>query len=150
GPYQRELAAFWQTRRDEIRRIVERTEALGRMLQHQPPEFVLCHSDIHTANILLDARGELHIVDWDNVLLAPIERDLMFVVGDDRTQPREANLFLKGYGAAAINRLALAYYRYEWVVQEIGDFGERVFLMSDVGAETRAASVREFKQLFDP
>jgi hypothetical protein len=34
-----------------------------------------------------------------------------------------------GYGAAAIDPLALAYYRYEWVVQEIGDNGKRVFLL---------------------
>ena len=44
----------------------------------------------------------------------------------------------------------MAYYRYEWVVQEIADFGERVFLSPDIGTETKQAAVRGFKQLFRP
>jgi hypothetical protein len=35
-------------------------------------------------------------------------------------------------------------------VQEIGDYGERVFMPSDAGDETWADSVRGFRQLFDP
>ena len=111
---------------------------------------MLCHADIHTANLLVTPDQRLFIVDWDNPILAPRERDLMFVVDDDAMQMVEADLFLAGYGETAINPLLLAYYRYEWVVQEIGDFGERVFIMGDVGDETRADSVRGFKALFDP
>lgn len=149
-PYQRELAAFWRQRRHEIAAIVSRTEALGQMLQQQPLPLLLCHADIHTANILIDQADRLYFVDWDEALLAPRERDLMFVVGDDLTQTSQAALFFDGYGSAEINALALAYYRYEWVVQEIGDFGERVFLMPELGAATKGDSVRGFRQLFDP
>lgn len=149
-PYQRELAAFWRQRRHEIAAIVSRTKELGQMLQQQPLPLLLCHADIHTANILIDQDDRLFLVDWDEALLAPRERDLMFVVGDDITHTRQAALFFDGYGSAEINSLALAYYRYEWVVQEIGDFGERVFLMPELGAATKDDSVRGFRQLFDP
>ena len=47
-----------------------------------------------------------------------------------------------------INQLALAYYRYEWCVQEIGDFGERVFLTKDTGENTKQDSVEAFIKLF--
>ncbi|MBZ0300870.1 MAG: aminoglycoside phosphotransferase family protein [Anaerolineae bacterium] len=144
-PAQRVMAAFWDERRAEIEAIVRRAEMLGRLLEATAPEQVLCHADIHTANVLIDGQGCLFIVDWDGVLLAPVERDLMFVVG-----AHEEDLFFTGYGAAAVDPLALAYYRYEWVVQELGDFGERVFWLDDVGAETRQDSVRGFRQLFDP
>lgn len=153
-PFERELASFWRERADEINRIVERTEALGRLLQEKGLQFALCHADIHTANILLDRDGQMHIVDWDETIFAPKERDLMFVVSaaasDETSRSREERHFLKGYGQAEIDPLALAYYRYEWVVQEIGDFGERVFFTPDTGEATRADAVSGFRQLFDP
>lgn len=119
------------------------------MLQVRPLPFVLCHADIHTANILV-AGDNLFIVDWDQPILAPKERDLMFVVSGNEVPGREEELFFEGYGEAAVDWLALAYYRYEWVVQEIGDFGERVFLLADVSDITRKDSVRGFRQLFRP
>lgn len=144
-PPQIALAQFWQERSEEIRQIVARTEELGQRLQQQSLGFVLCHADIHTANILLDQEHRLFIVDWDETILAPKERDLMFVVGDP-----EEGLFFKGYGQTEIEPVALAYYRYEWVVQEIGDFGERVFLRQDLGEETKKEAVQGFVELFQP
>jgi spectinomycin phosphotransferase len=148
-PSERELAAFWQAHQAAIWTIITRADELGRRLQSQSLKFVLCHADIHTANILLDSDGKLFVVDWDEVLLAPKERDLMFVVGGAAETDAEA-LFFKGYGVAAIDRLALAYYRYEWVVQELGDYGGRVLLTHDGGAETRRHAVRSFRELFQP
>jgi spectinomycin phosphotransferase len=144
-PAQAELAAFWLPRSAEIGRIVARAEELGRALRGMQLDFVICHSDAHTANLLVDSAGDLALVDWDGVQLAPKERDLMFVAGD-----REAPLFFRGYGETALDPLALAYYAYEWVVQEIGDFGERVFFSSDGGDATRSESVRGFEALFQP
>lgn len=141
--YANELAQFWRGRRDEIRRITTRTTALGQQLQQQTQEFVLCHADIHTANVLVSPDGTLHIVDWDQPIFAPKERDLMFMVENP-----EVDFFMQGYGQTVIDPVGLAYYRYEWVVQEIGDYGERVFLSADSGEETLDDSVRGFRQLF--
>ena len=149
---QNELAHFWQVKRAEIMTILERTLEIGRKLQSQSLPFVLCHSDIHTANVLVDAENKLYIVDWDEVRLAPKERDLLFIdaggSGGVGLSSKQGQLFLKGYGDVEINQLAVAYYRYEWVVQEIGDFGERVFFDTNAGDETRIDSVRGFKKLF--
>jgi spectinomycin phosphotransferase len=147
NPHQEQFAAFWQAKQAEITRIVDRAIQLGRWLQSQSLEKVLCHTDIHTANVLVEGTDKIHIVDWDSPLFAPRERDLMFMV---EQQADDAAHFFEGYGQMPVNPLALAYYRYEWVVQEFGDFAERVFFMDDVGDETHADSVRGFKQLFDP
>lgn len=144
-PFEKELAAFWRGRQEEIIALVDHTEALGQSLQSLALDFVLCHCDIHTANVLVDPQDQLHIVDWDGPLLAPKERDLMFMMGSDT----EA-LFFQGYGTTEVNADVIAYYRYEWVVQEIGDFGERVFRMTDIGKDTKQDSVWGFKRLFDP
>ena len=153
-PIAQALASFWKEHSETIGRMVERAEKLGRALQHDSSVLVLCHADIHTANILLDQDQKLFMVDWDEALLAPIERDLMFVVGGAvggaAVESQAEAWFFKGYGATPLDPAALAYYRYEWVVQEIGDFGERVLLMDGVGDETRADAVQGFRDLFQP
>jgi spectinomycin phosphotransferase len=146
--YEKELAIYWKENDKTIQTLVERTEVIGRRLQFANLDFVLCHADIHTANILINRAGKMFIVDWDDTLFAPKERDLMFVLGEDTIHTREEQMFFDGYGKVKINQLALAYYRYEWCVQEVGDFGERVFLMKDAGESTKKESVEEFMKLF--
>jgi spectinomycin phosphotransferase len=145
--FERDFAHLWQERQAEITRIVNRAQQLGRWLLEQSPEMVLCHTDIHTANVLVKGTHQIYIVDWDAPLFAPRERDLMFIV---ERNANESAHFFAGYEPKAVNPLALAYYRYEWVVQEFSDFAERVFYANDVGDETRADAVRGFQQLFDP
>ena len=146
------LAAFWRSRQTEIAALVARTEEPGQIAWRRNLPRVICHADMHTANVLVDAQGRLFLIDWDEALLAPQERDLMFVVegaADGIPIPSPEELwFRQGYGDAAVDPFALAYYRYEWVVQEIGDFGERVFLRADLGVETKKESVAGFQQLF--
>lgn len=149
-PIARALAMLWQERHAEIWAIVERTMTLGRHLQAAPPPFVLCHADIHTANVLVDPSGALHIVDWDGILLAPKERDLIFVTERATIQhPQERNFF-SGYGETVCNPLAFAYYRYEWVVQELADNGSRILLRIDLDEPTRVTALHEIRQLFAP
>jgi spectinomycin phosphotransferase len=153
-PSAQALATFWHERRDDIHTLVERAEDLGRRLARTAPAFVLCHADIHTANVLLDAGGQVWIVDWDETLLAPKERDLMFVMGGGISRalvgPREEELFFQGYGATTVDPLALAYYRYAWAVSDIGAYGAEVVFRPDLGPVTRRAGVDLFMSLFKP
>lgn len=80
-PVSIKLAALLAARRDDILTVVERAAGLAQSLRIQSPEFVLCHSDVHAANILIEAGGALYIVDWDDPVFAPKERDLMFIGG---------------------------------------------------------------------
>jgi spectinomycin phosphotransferase len=148
-----ELDAFLTARRDEIFDLVGRAERLAQALQANTPEFILCHSDIHAGNILIDAGGALYIVDWDNPILAPKERDLMFIGGGQfgagRTPLEEENLFYRGYGRTQIDPTALAYYRYERIVQDIAVFCEQLFLTNE-GGEDREQSLRYLTSNFLP
>jgi spectinomycin phosphotransferase len=80
-PVAGELAAFWQAGKDVIDALVDRADRLGRQAARAPSQHVLCRADLHTWNVLVDGGGQLWIVDWDEAVLAPPERDLMFVVG---------------------------------------------------------------------
>jgi spectinomycin phosphotransferase len=125
------LAEFIKSRQAEITHLVERAEELSLELKSQPLEFVLCHTDIHGRNILIGDNNKLYIVDWDNPILAPKERDLMFIGGgidEIWKSEREEAVFYEGYGKAEVNLSALAYYRYERIIQDIADYGEQVLL----------------------
>ncbi len=38
--------------------------------------FVVCHTDLHANNVLVDLEGRMHLLDWDDAKLAPPEHDL--------------------------------------------------------------------------
>src|SRR5713226_5848617 len=118
-PLTARFAAFWTSKRDEIQTVVERTEQLAREMRNRPAGLVTCHSDLHAGNVLVGADNTLAIVDWDSPILAPKERDLMFVgggVGGIWTNASEAGWFYTGYGPTNIDAIAIAYYRYERIV----------------------------------
>jgi spectinomycin phosphotransferase len=152
-PAQRELVAFWNSRRDEIDRVVRRADALGRRLREKSAPLVLCHADLHTRNVLLEGDEQFWVIDWDETVLAPKERDLMFFVGGimrELLQPHHTEYFSRGYGETAIDQDALLYYRNAWAVQDIAADGERVFFLPELSDASRQDAVRMFKLLFEP
>jgi spectinomycin phosphotransferase len=122
-PVAQKLAAFLKVEREPILDLVRRAGRLAQTLQARPPESIVCHSDLHAGNLLIDGKGAIYIVDWDAPLLAPKERDLMFAGGGQfgarRTPQEEEALFYRGYGRTQVDPVALAYYRYERIVQDL-------------------------------
>jgi len=109
--------------RARLEHALERIERGFADLRARPRALVPCHSDIHAANLLLASDGALAIVDWDEPILAPPERDLVFIGGGyygNRCAPeQEEALFRKGYGDVAIDRGVVASYRCERVVEDL-------------------------------
>jgi len=152
-PLARELAAFWRTRHGEIHTLAARADTLGRRLQQASAPLVLCHADLHTWNVIVDTNRRMWLGDWDETTLAPKERDLMFVVGGighGLVSPYETACFLRGYGEAAIDPCALAYYRYAWALQDIAAYGEQAVLRPDLEPETRRDGLQGVMSQFGP
>jgi spectinomycin phosphotransferase len=150
-PIAKKLAGFMKSKRNEITHLVQRTEKLASELQSKPLNLVLCHSDIHGGNILISDSGDLYIVDWDNPILAPKERDLMFIGGGiDKIwkSGREEAVFYEGYGKVEINLPALAYYRCERVIQDLAVIGKQLLLTNEGGAD-RERSLGWFTSNFE-
>ncbi len=143
GPVAVKLVAFLKAKRGEILDLVGRADRLAQALPARSPELVVCHSDIHAGNILIDANDALYIVDWDNPILAPKERDLMFIgggqMGGGRTAQEEEALFYQGYGQTQIDPIALAYYRYERIIEDIAVFCEQLLLTNEGGKDREQA-----------
>lgn len=153
-PVAAKTAAFFQEKRAEILDLIARSERCAHLVQAPMPDFVVCHSDIHAWNLLIDGNDHLYMVDWDNPIWAPKERDLMFIgsglgFAGDRTLQEEETLFYQGYGEAQIDPIALAYYRYERIVQDIWEFGKQL-LLSTEGGEDREQSLHYLQSNFLP
>ena len=147
---QRTLATFWREHDREIEHIMARTDALGSQARRRVGKPVICHADFHSWNVLVDPSGDFVVVDWDETLLAPPERDLMFVDGGVGNIDAEGSAFYAGYGEVEIDPVVIAYYRFDWVVQELADYGRRVFRMPDLGEDTRADAVDKIAEVFGP
>jgi len=154
-PTAAKLAEFIKSRRAVIDRLIERTKELAVELQSKPSEMVICHTDIHGANMLIRTDGRppvLYIVDWDAPLLAPKERDLMFIGGGIDyiwKSKRDEALFYEGYGKTRINFAMMAYYRYERVIEDLVAYGEQL-LLTDEGGADREEALRRFASNFEP
>lgn len=152
-PYAAGLADLLKTKRPVVDHLIQQAETLAARLQTQPEPLVVCHADIHRGNLLITPAGTLYIVDWDQPVLAPKERDLMFIgagIGAGEVEPeQEEALFYAGYGAAAINRAVLTYYRCERIVQDIAAYAEQL-LLTEAGGDDRPAALANITSQFEP
>ena len=148
-----ELADFLKSNKAVLLDLIQRAERFSGMLQGRSAEFILCHGDIHGWNLLIDTNGALYMVDWDTLVFAPKERDLMFIGGglgeSGYTPQEEENLFYQGYGQTKIDRTALAYYRCERIIEDIAVYWDQLFLSED-GGEDRAAALENVRSNFLP
>jgi spectinomycin phosphotransferase len=141
------LLIFIKIHAAEIYRLVNRAEELAKECQVDSSSFVLCHADLHGGNVLVD-NNALYIVDWDNPMLAPIERDLMFMgggVGNVWNKQNEVELFYKGYGEVKIDMNLLAYYRHERIVEDIAIYIQQILY----GDKNRLEMYQHFIDMFD-
>lgn len=146
------LWTFIQGNMASINRLIDRAEQLVHRLQSEPLKFVLCHSDIHGGNILIDEEDNSYIVDWDDPIMAPKERDLMYIGGgvcNIWNNPYEEKLFYEGYGKTEVNITALAYYRHERIVEDLAEFIQEV-LFKNIKREDKLVMYGHFVDMFEP
>lgn len=142
GLAERALCASWLSHSSRIHVGLATLKDLGADLCARSLPFVICHADLHAANVLRDPNGNVFVIDWDQVMLAPKERDFIFL-----TQP-QAGAFWDGYGSRDINSSALTYYLWERVIQDIIEYAEHVCLNDDLSQETKMDLVHRFERAF--
>lgn len=156
-PVRGDLIDLWRKHHDEIRAVADRTATLAERLRawlemDGRRTLVPCHGDFHTHNVLVEPAGRLRVADWDEIVMAPPERDLMFVLGSPIGLPRgerEIALFGEGYGRLDVDAERLAYYHADWAVQDLVGYAIES-LNAEASAESRAAALDIFRGLFAP
>ncbi|HBD7467960.1 TPA: aminoglycoside O-phosphotransferase APH(9)-Ia [Legionella pneumophila] len=147
-----DFKSFFNQKIDSIHRLVDSSEELSKKIQLDLDKYVLCHSDVHAGNVLVVNEGSIFIIDWDEPMLAPKERDLMFIgggIGNVWNKPHEIDYFYEGYGKTNVDKIILSYYRHERIVEDIAVYGQDL-LSRDQNNESRLESFKHFKSMFDP
>ncbi len=137
---QRTLCASWVEHQPTIHTIVTSMEKLAEVLQSRTIPYVICHADLHASNLIRDLTGNVFVIDWDEVMLAPRERDFIFV-----REPYAA-AFFSGYGQTEIDWIVLTYYLWERVVQDLIEYARSACFRNDWAEETRAEAAEFFNK----
>jgi spectinomycin phosphotransferase len=138
---QRALHATWVTHQSTIHTVVTSLEKLAEVLQSRTFPSVICHADLHPANLLRDHAGHVFVIDWDEVMLAPKERDFIFI------REPGADAFFQGYGQTEIDWILLTYYLWERVVQDLIECAQCVCFREEWGEEARADAAQLFHEV---
>lgn len=152
GTIELKLLRFMKEKAETIHKLVDNAEQLAQKLHKDSSKFVLCHSDIHAGNIIIAPNSAIFIVDWDAPIMAPKERDLMFIgggVGNVWNTTDEEVIFYNGYGKIKVNQAILAYYRNERIVEDIAVYGQNIFLTESKN-EIKLEDYNRFISMFEP
>jgi spectinomycin phosphotransferase len=144
SPAGRAVYGSWMAHRPAILSTLAALERLADELRRRTFPQVICHADLHPGNLLRDRGGQVFVIDWEDVMVAPKERDFIFVkeLQARGSTPQDQVYFFQGYGHADIDWAALTYYRHERVVQDLIECARNVFFRDDLGEGTKSQSAQ--------
>jgi hypothetical protein len=106
-------------RKDEILGYLNRLKELQTLAKGTGKEMVVCHTDLHGENLMMDDQENLYILDWEGAMIAPPEHDLFFFAWDDHFW----NLFLPNYerefGPLSLDSNVFGFYYYRRNLEDL-------------------------------
>ncbi len=113
-------------RRGEILQHLRHLKELqARCLALNKP-MVICHTDLHGGNFIVDAQGQIHILDWEGALIAPPERDLLSFASDERFWRIFLPVYEQEAGRAWLESAVFGFYAYHRNLEDLTDWVVRV------------------------
>lgn len=156
GEKARRLAELWHPHRAELREAHQHTRSLAERLRSRGglPRYVPCHGDPHLGNLVLTDGGHLALIDFDDAVLAPPERDLMFVLGggvlaDLAATGRQQTWFMEGYGTHAADADLLTYYRGLRLLEDTSELAAIILAPSST-EDDRDEALSHLANVFSP
>jgi len=89
---------------------------------------VVCHTDLHGANLMGDDRGNLYILDWENALIAPPEHDMIFFAGEPNFWEVFWPHYHQQFQDASLDPEILRFYFYRRALEDIFGIARRILL----------------------
>ena len=117
GPFAEPARRALAARAGDVTELLSEFDRLAAHVASRDAAPVVTHGEPHGGNIMR-VGGELVLIDWDTVALAPAERDLWML--DDRTAGSLA-AYTDATGRTA-DTMALRYYRVAWRLADLASF----------------------------
>ena len=150
----RALAQEWRTAGDRVSALLEQADGLGRELQARKATNVVCHGDPHLGNVLIGQDERVWLIDWDDSVLAPRERDLMFILGGvlafAPVTQQQQSWFFDGYGATDLDPTRLAYYRCARALEDLACPAAQIFDLRRFTDRERADALSIVRGVLSP
>lgn len=147
------LAATLAGTIDGLAQVAAVAENLAGALTFADRTLVLCHGDPHLGNVLLGA-DDVWLVDWDDAVRAPRERDLILAVGGVLTSwavtAEQRDWFAQGYGPLDLDPDLLHYYACVRAMEDVVGFAHRVLDTERFDRTERLEAVRILRGVLSP
>ena len=143
GVAEQSASKLLQRSYDDLITLYKIFQNLALTCQKKSWQMVLTHGDA-PGNILVKSPDDFYIVDWDDILLAPAERDLWFLIDKDD--------FLEGYKLGrkdfVVNEVAAQYYLLSRYFNDLVEYWAEIF--GESGEAHKASNFNEMKrELFE-
>jgi spectinomycin phosphotransferase len=115
GPFAEPARSLLAGAAGQVRRQLD---TLDRRASAPAGETVITHGEPHPGNVIRMPGGDIMLIDWDTVGLAPPERDLWMVATETGDELR---LYTELTGRA-VDAAALEFYRLRWALDDISCF----------------------------
>lgn len=125
-PGQKSLQEIILPRKTQLTTDLELLKELQTYARNSPKTKVVCHTDLHGGNLMTDAQGTLHILDWENAMIAPPEHDLFFFAGEGGFWELFWPHYTRQFPTASIDPELLRFYFYRRALEDIADFIFRI------------------------
>ncbi|MBO9607562.1 MAG: aminoglycoside phosphotransferase family protein [Paenibacillaceae bacterium] len=133
---------------DQLKELIDVIENLSRELQQRPLRNALCHTDLHSWN-LMQANEQLILLDWEGLRLAPVEADFIFLV-DQPFYDTFLSVYKKWHPDFVLKPDILRFYQGRRRLEDIWEWVEQ-YLFDQQDAEERtktlASLTKELKEM---
>ncbi|WUJ71579.1 aminoglycoside phosphotransferase family protein [Kribbella soli] len=139
GPYAEPTRLRLAGARSYVYERLEYYDALVREVEASDDPWVVTHGEPHSANVVRTVDGEMRLVDWETVRLAPRERDLVGVLGGSAAA---LPAYQSEAGPVSPHPAAMELFDLRWPLAEIASYVQ-LFRQPHVESEDTKESWRE-------
>jgi spectinomycin phosphotransferase len=129
GPYGERSRALIRKSVSGIEELFRRHDHFLERLIASDDRWVMTHGEPHGGNTMIDAAGQMHLVDCDDMMLAPRERDIWLLLYVDHQRPAGLDnsgvieAYRRWAGPVEPRDYVLELYRADWHLREISAYG---------------------------
>lgn len=125
GPYADLLRKLLVSHAPRVRDALVHYDRLVDAVRATGDGWVVTHGEPHSANVIRTPTGDMRLIDWDTVRLAPRERDLSDILVDDDGTAAALAEYQRIAGPVQPDPNALILRRTWWTLAEISEYVRR-------------------------